>query len=115
MITAINSQMKDNVSFKGKNNLLPMDIRKQLRVAYALMQDKEPKQLDCAGGISIVDISTSSSIPTVAIGLSKDIYMQVYVNDGKIIGPTKPFYKPMFLIFNKMQTALEGLTTGSDL
>ena len=111
MITAINGQMNNNVSFKSGHGVVPESVREPLRVAYTLMKKNGVNNM-FHKGVVLKDVSDTFKKPTVYIERPNGVFMAVDVNTGKIIGLEKAVYQPVFRIIGQMKTSLDGFVGG---
>ncbi|MEI8129479.1 MAG: hypothetical protein WCG95_07675 [bacterium] len=69
MITAINGQVNNNVSFKSGHGVVPESVREPLRVAYTLMRKNKVHEM-YHNGVVLKDMSDTFTKPTVYIRLT---------------------------------------------
>ena len=102
-MTVINKQ----VSFKGKNGVVPESVRVPLKVAHTLMEKYGVHEMSHNGN-SIQDVSARIGKPAVYIEFPKDVYMTVDVTTGMTTGLLKVVSQPLWRIFKQMKTSLDG-------
>jgi len=111
MITAVNGQVNNNISFKSGHGVVPEAVRKPLRVAYTLMKQNGVDYM-FHHGVVLKDMSDTFKKPTVYIERPNGVFMAVDVNTEKIIGLEKAVYQPLWRVFQTMKTSLDGFVGG---